>query len=185
MRTPALLLAAALALTACASKSPSAPAASASASSSSPRPSTTRFVMPTPVLAVDPCKLTDAQISGVVGFSVRKSANNRPGQCEYLHEPGGSVWFSVDTSTVEDKPRAKADENFSLGGRYITITDESGFAHDAFTAVKNPGDKSPGVIADGWVWLDPGHLKLRIYYPSGGTPPGRQHALRLAHLMVG
>lgn len=185
MRTPALLLAATLVLIACASKSPSSPAAPASSTSPTPRPSTTRFVIPTPALAVNPCKLTDAQVSAVVGFGVKKKATNYEGQCEYLHDPGGSVWFSVDAGTGEEEPRAKADESFSLGGRYITITDESGFAHDAFTAVKNPGDKSPGVIADFWAFLAPGHFKIRIYYPSGGTPPGRQHALRLAHLMLG
>jgi hypothetical protein len=187
MRTPALLVAAALVLTACASKSPSAPAASGSSAptTSSPAPSTTRFVIPTPVLAVDPCKLTDAQVSAVVGFGVKKKSQNIAGHCEYAHDPGGSVSFSVDAGTGEEEPRAKADENFSLGGRYITITDESGFAHDAFTAVKNPGNQSPGVIADFWAYLSPGHFKLRIYYPSGGKEPGRQHALRLAHMMLG
>jgi hypothetical protein len=145
----------------------------------------TRFPLPTQALAVDPCRLTAAEISAVVKFAVTKKAKNNPGQCEYLADPGGSVWFSVDAASVLDQRRDKNDETFSLGGRYVTIADEKGFAHEAFTAVKNPGDKSPGVIADFQAWLAPGHLKIRIYYPQGGTPPGRANVLTLAHKMLG
>jgi hypothetical protein len=152
-------------------------------SSATPRPSTTRLVVPTQAPSIDPCKLTAAQVSAVVGFTVTRKAKNYPGQCEYVTE-AGSVSFSVDTAPVFEEARAKGDETFSLGGKYVTITDEKGFPHEAFTAVKNPGDKSPGVIADAVVWLAPGTLRLRIYYPQGGTPPGRQHALTLAHKML-
>jgi hypothetical protein len=188
---PRLLLVAAVAataLTGCASKSPAAPAAGGQSTapvSSSPPARPTFSIPPQPTPSIDPCKLTAAQISAVVKFSVTRKATNNPGQCEYLHDPGGSVWFSVDTSDVVDLRRDKGDETFSLGGRYITIVDETGFAHEAFTAVKNPGDKSPGVIADAVVYLHPGRLKLRIYYPQGGRMPGRANALTLAHKMVG
>jgi hypothetical protein len=189
MRTSVAVTLAAALLTGCGGKSAPSNAgpAATNASTTAPAatPTATRLVIPTPVPAVDPCKLTDAQVAAVVGFSVKKKAQNVSGQCEYLHDPGGSVWFSVDAGTGEEEQRAKAEDTFSLGGRYVTIADETGFAHDAFTAVKNPGDKSPGVIADFWAFLAPGHFKLRIYYPQGGTPPGRAHALRLAHLMLG
>jgi hypothetical protein len=182
---PAVVLLLALAGCASGTSSPSAVTSSGPSRPASAPPPTTQLTIPAPALAVDPCKLTDAQVSAVVGFAVVKKKTNISGQCEYLHDPGGSVWFSVDAASTEDLGRGKSEETFSLGGRYVTITDEQGFAHDTFTAVKNPGDKSPGVIADLWAWLAPGHLKLRIYYPGGGKPPGRQHALRLAHLMLG
>jgi hypothetical protein len=186
MRTAAALLVAA-ALVGCGSE-PSSPKATGttppSATTPAAAPSTTRLVIPTQVPSINPCKLTAAEISGVVGFSVTRKATNNPGQCEYTHDPGGSVWFSVDTAPTLDLTRAKADEQFSLGGKYITITDEPGFPHEAFTAVKNPGDKSPGVIADFFGWLAPGQLKIRVYYPSGGREPGRQHALTLARKML-
>jgi hypothetical protein len=189
MRVPTIALL--LALSACASPSaaPSAAGPSSTAPSTTapvtPRPTATRIVIPTPVLPVDPCKLTAAQITAVVGFSVTRKAKNYAGQCEYLHADGGSVWFRVDASAVYDITRDKNDETFSLGGRYVTITDETGFAHEAFTAVKNPGNQSPGVIADAIVYLHPGRVQLRIYYPGGAKPPGRQHALTLEHKMVG
>jgi len=187
MRAAAALLGA-LVLAGCASKSPSPPAAPAGGTTSRARvsaPATTHLALPTqPPPPIDPCKLTAAQIGAVVGFAVVKQPPTVSGQCEYRSEPGGLVWFSVDSWATLDLARDKADETFSLGGRYVTITDETGFPHEAFTAVKNPGDKSPGVIADLQAFLAPGHLKLRIYYPQGGTPPGRKHALALAHLML-
>jgi hypothetical protein len=184
----------ALLVTACASPSATSsapttsgpPAATSTTTSPSPRPTTTSFVIPTQTPFIDPCKLTPAQISAVVGFTVVKKATQLAGQCEYPAQPeGGNVWFRVDNTAVVDLRRDKGDETFSLGGRYVTITDESGFPHEAFTAVKNPGDKSPGVIADAVVYLHPGQVHLRIYYPGGDKPPGRQHAIRLEHLMVG
>lgn len=185
-RTAALVLVAAAALSGCAAKKAGTPAAATGSVppvTATPRPSTTRIVIPSQVLLVDPCKLTPAVIAQVVGFAVTRKANNNPGQCEYVTE-GGSVWFSVDSSNVLDLKRAKADDTFSLGGKYVTIVDETGFPHETFTAVKNPGDKSPGVIADAETFLAPGHLKLRIYYPQGGQKPGRANALTLLHKML-
>jgi hypothetical protein len=185
-RTTALVLIAAAALSGCAAKKAGTPAALAGSTppaTATPRPSTTRLVIPTQVLPLDPCRLTPAAITQVVGFAVTRKAKNNPGQCEYVN-PDGSVWFSVDASNVLDLKRAKADDTFSLGGRYVTIVDETGFAHETFTAVKNPGDKSPGVIADAEAFLAPGHLKLRIYYPQGGQKPGRANALTLLHKML-
>jgi hypothetical protein len=189
MRVPTIALL--LALSACASPSagpsagPSSSGVPSTTAPGTPRPTTTRIVIPTPTLPVNPCKLTAAQISAVVGFAVTRKAKNNPGQCEYVHADGGSVWFSVDTQDIYDITRDKNDDTFSLGGKYVTITDETGFAHEAFTAVKNPGSLSPGVIADAMVYLHPGRVQLRIYYPGGGKPPGRQHALTLEHKMVG
>jgi hypothetical protein len=185
-RTTALVLVAAAALSGCAAKRAGTPAAatgSAPLVTATPRPSTTHLVIPSQALPLDPCKLTPAVIAQVVGFAVTRKANNNPGQCEYVH-PAGSVWFSVDASNDLNLQRAKADETFSLGGRYVTIVDETGFPHETFTAVKNPGDKSPGVIADAQTFLAPGHLKLRIYYPQGGKKPGRANALTLLHKML-
>jgi hypothetical protein len=180
---------AAVALGGCGSGTPAAPRAGGSSAPApaGASPTTTRFVIPTPAPPkIDPCKLTPAQIRGVVGFAVTRKPQSSPGQCEYqTADTAGNVWFSVDSADVEDEARAKGEDTFSLGGRYVVVSDETGFAGDAFTAVKNPGDKSPGVIADLWAWLAPGHLKIRVYYPQGGTPPGRRHVLALAHLMLG
>jgi hypothetical protein len=185
MRTVAALLAAAtLAGCASGSSSPNAAGTTPATATTPAAAPTTHFVVPTQLTKLDPCKLTAAEISAVVGFSVKRDAKNYPGQCQYSHDPGGHVWFSVGTSPTADVTRVKADEKFSLGGRYITITDETGFPHEALTAVKNPGNQSPGVIADFYGWLAPEFLKIRIYYPSGGKEPGRQHALTLAHKML-
>lgn len=140
--------------------------------------------MPTPF--TNPCRLSAAEISAVVGFAVvKKATQTSPDQCDYpAAAEGGDVWFRVDNTDVVDETRDKSLETFSLGGKYVTIVDESGFPHEAFTAVKNPGDKSPGVIADAMVYLHPGRVVLRIYYPQGGKPPGRQHAITLAHKMI-
>jgi hypothetical protein len=150
-------------------------------------PATTRptFTIPPPAPPpIAPCKLTAAHISAVVGFPVGKPKQQQPETCQYDDPAGGNVWFRVDASDAVDVTRDKASDTFSLGGKYVTITDETGFPHQAFTAVKNPGDKSPGVIADGMVYLGPGHLQVRVYYPSSGKPPGRAHALTLLHDML-
>jgi hypothetical protein len=188
MRRTAAVAVLAVALAGCASsKSPASVSASTApaggTTTTAPAPSTTRLPIPLPTPSIDPCKLTATQVSKVVGFAVTRKAKNNPGQCEYVTE-AGNVWFSVDTAPTLELTRAKNDEKFSLGGRYVTITDENGFPHEAFTAVKNPGDKSPGVIADFFGWLAPGQLKIRVYYPQGGRPPGRQHVLTLAHMML-
>jgi hypothetical protein len=143
------------------------------------------ITIPPQVPPFDPCKLSAAQVSRIVGFTVVVQPKRSPEQCEYDARAGGSVWLRVDSNPIINVTRDKADETFSLGGRYITIVDETGFPKGGFTAVKNPGDKSPGVIADAVIYLDPGHVVLRIYYPSGGRPPGRAHALALAHALVG
>lgn len=139
--------------------------------------------MPTP--PIDPCKLSAATISGIVGFAVTQQPKQYPETCDYRGNPDGSVSISARPEPTVNLTRDKADEKFSLGGRYITITDETGFAKPAFTAVKNPGYQSPGVIADAVVYVDGGKIVLRIYYPSGGHEPGRAHALAIAHKLVG
>lgn len=139
--------------------------------------------MPTP--PIDPCKLSAATISGVVGFAVTQQPKRDPETCDYEGSPDGSVNIAARPLTNIVVKADKSGESFSLGGRYITITDETGFPKGGFTAVKNPGDKSPGVIADAVVYVEGGRINLRIYYPSAGRPPGRAHALRLAHLLVG
>jgi hypothetical protein len=175
----------ALPLAACGGGSSKAPKAAPATSASLTRTPFPGFSIPSQTLPFDPCKLSSAQVSGVVGFPVVRQPKRVPDQCEYSSAPGGQVSIRVDSSSTINISRDKADETFSLGGRYITFVDETVFPKGGFTAVKNPGDKSPGVIADAVVYLDPGHIVLRIYYPQGGRQPGRAHALALVRALIG
>lgn len=129
----------------------------------------------------DPCKLSDADVSAAVGFTVHRTTPPNDMSCLYVASDEIGAPSVYILRRVGTEAAAKSDSVFSLGGaKPATVTDVSGFKGWAFTALQEHHD-----TVDGGVELDGGaYFSTRIRVESPGSPDLPNRSVALLHKLV-